>query len=259
MDGTVILLGVLLLAVAVFLLYRRHRRLLTEAYARLLQRDGLLPTAAPCGRKRDDLTRLWACPKGDRRRGIELGVTGPAPLTLDDTPVTAECAAFVWWWEEEHRSTDSKGHTRTSYSRRSRVVGMLRVPYWLPSVTIGPEGLLNRVGIGGRGDFQVESEEFNRRFEVRLRERELGVRLLDARFQQFLLELFDGRQIELDGDVIVVAGDPAGRDAELYGDVQELPGARRDVQLVAARIPASFWRALRHADRTLTGPDEVAT
>lgn len=255
MNGSLILVAVLLLAVVVFLLYRRHRRLLDEAHARFLGRDRLAPTTAPCGRGPTELARLWACPEGDRRNGLEFGVTGPVELEIGGDTVAAECASFVWWWEERRQSTDAKGNRTTSYARRSRIVGMLRVPYWLPSVTIGPEDLVTRLGVGGRGDFQVESEEFNRRFEVRAHEGELTVRLLDPGFQRFLLELFEGRQIELDGDVLVVAGDPAGTDPELYGDVAELPGARRDVQLLASRIPGSFWRALHHGDRRLTADE----
>lgn len=185
MNGSLILVAVLLLAVVVFLLYRRHRRLLDEAHARFLGRDRLAPTTAPCGRGPTELARLWACPEGDRRNGLEFGVTGPVELEIGGDTVAAECASFVWWWEERRQSTDAKGNRTTSYARRSRIVGMLRVPYWLPSVTIGPEDLVTRLGVGGRGDFQVESEEFNRRFEVRAREGELTVRLLDPGFQRF--------------------------------------------------------------------------
>lgn len=255
--GQSVLVGVVLLGVVVFLLYRRHRRHLAEAHAHLLARDGLLPTDEPCGRTRDELLRLRALPRGDRRYGVEFGVTGAVELETADGPVPAECAAFVWWWEVEHRHHDD-GASSVSYSRNDRIIGMLRVPYQLPSVSLAPEGLLTRWGMGGRGDVQVESEEFNRRFDVRAHEPELAIRLLDARFQTFLLELFPDRHVELDGDTIVLAGDPPGEDPSLYGDVSELPGARRDVQFFAARIPASFWRALQHAGRRVADPGRAA-
>lgn len=251
MNGSLLFLLVVLAAMVAFLLYRRHKQLLEAAHARLLARDGLMPTNLPCGRGRGELRNLRACPQGDRNYGVELGVTGPCEITVDGAPVTAECAAFVWWWEERRQHHNKGGANTTYYVKQDRVVGMLRVPFHLPTVAIAPEGLLARWGIGGRGDFQVESEEFNRRFDVKTEERELAIRLLDAQFQRFLLELFAERHVEFNGDVIVVAGDPPGEDSELYGDVKELPGARRDAQLVASRVPASFWRALQHDDRRL--------
>lgn len=217
-----------------------------EAFQTLLTRDGLMPTSQPCGLPDGLLVMLRACPKGDRRYGVKYGVTGPVSAKVNGASQELDCAAFVWWWEERQTRTDGKGHTTTTYSKRDRVVGAIALPAEVPSVSIAPEGLLTKWGIGGRGDFQVESEEFNRRFDVRVADRDapLAIRLFDAQFQRFLLEMFRGRSIELFGRVLLVAGDPAGEDSALFGDIKELPGARRDAALIASRLPESFWRGL---------------
>lgn len=255
----VLVIAIVLAAVGALALYLRHKRELADAHARLLARDGLVVTNRPCGRGAGELRHLRACPEGDRNYGVELGVTGPCEVTMEGTTLSAECAAFVWWWEEERRHHNKDGPDTVYYVKQDRVIGMIQVPYQLPAVSIGPEGMFARMGIGGRGDFQVESEEFNRHFDVRIKQPELGIRLLDAQFQRFLLEMFAGRHLEFNADIILVAGDPAGADPELYGHVKELPGARRDAQLVAARVPPSFWRALRHDDRDLRPADGSTT
>ncbi|MDX1657843.1 MAG: hypothetical protein R3343_03395 [Nitriliruptorales bacterium] len=252
MEVLFLVLGAVV-AAGVFFYNHWRKQKLDEAWRTMLKRDGLTATYTPCGRSSVELILFRALPQGDRNYGVEHAATGPVEISLGEQRVTAECAAFVWWWEVRQQSTDAKGHTSTRYAKRTEVVGMLQVPYQLPSVSIAPESLLAKLGIGGRGDFQVESERFNSRFDVRVSEPELGIRLLDPSFQRFLLEMFDGRQIELAFDSILVAGDPAGEDASLFGEVKELPGARRDVQLVASRIPASFWRALRHDGRDAGG------
>jgi hypothetical protein len=221
--------------------YRKKR----EAYAILLASHGLQPTTRPCGLDAERLHRLRACPKGDRRYGVEYGATGPTTVTIAGREHELECAGFRWWWEVRQTQRDSNGHTRTTYSKRTVVVGAIRLPATVPMVSIAPERLLARLGIGGRGDFQVESAEFNRRFDIRTHEDpRLVIRLFDAQFQRFLIEMFDGRSIEFRHDVLLVAGEPQGRHADLYGDIGRLPAARRDAALIASRIPASFWRGL---------------
>lgn len=51
-----------------------------------------------------------------------------------------------------------------------------------------------KLGLGGRGDMQLESEEFNRRFRVEVADQDqpIVVRLLDAAFQQTMLDRFVG-------------------------------------------------------------------
>ena len=225
-----------------------RQRQLAASHAMLLQRDGLSSTSTPCGWTAGDLVQLRACPRGDRRYGIDHGVTGPVEIAVAGGGRShAECAAFVWWWEEKRTNRDATGHSSTSYHRQARVVGALRLPADVPRVSIAPEGVLTRWGLGGRGDFQVESEEFNRRFDVRLADAEdaLVIRLLDPGLQAFLLDGYAGRHLELAGDVLLIAGDPPGCDPDFFGEVGELPVARRDVVAVAGAIPESFWRGLQ--------------
>ncbi|MDX1621656.1 MAG: hypothetical protein R3320_11740, partial [Nitriliruptorales bacterium] len=235
---------VLLAGVGAFVYNLWRKQKLDESWRAMLERDGLRATYTPCGRTSVELILFRGLPDGDRNYGIEHAATGPVELTIDNEQIATECAAFVWWWEDRQQSTNSNGHTTTRYVKKTEIVGMIQVPYHLPSISIAPEGLLSRLGIGGRGDFQVESERFNSRFDVRVSDRELAIRLLDPGFQRFMLEMFEGRHVELGFDTILVIGEPAGEDSSLFGEIRELPGARRDAKLIASRVPPSFWRAL---------------
>lgn len=230
-------------AIAGYQWWRHHQK--NESFQALLARDGLRPTGVPCGLDAGRLHRLRAFPKGDRRYGVEFGATGPMEVTVAGKQETVECAAFRWWWEVKHTHRNANGHTTTKYVKRAHVVGAVQLPSTVPRVSVAPERLLARLGIGGRGDFQVESEQFNRRFNIRTNgDATIVIRLFDAQFQRFLLEMFDGRSIELVDDVLLVAGDPEGRHPDLFGDIAKLPSARRDAALIASRIPESFWRGL---------------
>lgn len=73
----------------------------------------------------------------------------------------------------------------------------------------------------------------NRRFDVADHgtEPELVVRLLSPGLQQILVEDFDGRDVELVGDVLLLAGDASAgplHEPELHGIVAQLPGVRPD-------------------------------
>lgn len=249
MPAALIVIGILVAVAIGAYAWWRHQKT-NEAFQTLLTRDGLTPTISPCGLTESLLVMLRACPRGDRRYGLKFGATGPTTATVAGQEHRLECAAFVWWWEVKQTHTDSKGHTTTTYAKKDEVVGAIMLPREVPSVSIAPEGLLTKMGIGGRGDFQLESEEFNRRFDVRVqdRDRALAIRLFDAQFQRFLLEMFRGRSVELFGRVLLVAGNPAGEDGALFGDIKELPGARRDAALIASRLPESFWRGLGSPD-----------
>ncbi len=246
--AVILIVLVVALAIGAYAWWRYKKT--QESFQTFVVRERLLPTTTPCGLGEGRLRLLRACPQGDRRYGVSYGAAGPTRVTVAGEETEAECAAFVWWWEERHTSTDSKGHTTTSYSKKDRVVGAIRLPQRMPSVSIEPEGVFTRWGIGGRGDMQLESDEFNRRFDVRSRDEDkaLTIRLFSPQFQRFLLEMFSDRHIELYDDVLLVAGDPPGRDTSLFGDIGELPGARRDAALLASRIPESFWRGIASPD-----------
>lgn len=241
-----LILFALIFAVGLYIAYRQAKKKF-EAYEQLLQREGLERSERPCGLDSQQLRRLAICPEGGRDCDLRFGVSGRQTLTFGDQSLETDVAAFVWWWEEWRNNPGDEGGTG-DYVEKSEILGAVRLPTASPNVTIGSEGRLARWGIGGRDDLQVESEEFNRRFEVTADDgdKDLVVRLLSPDFQQTLVEQFEGRDIQLAGDVLLIAGDPPGEDPDLYSTIGELPGARRDAVLVADHIPASFWRGLDH-------------
>ncbi|HSK95646.1 MAG TPA: hypothetical protein VK891_03435, partial [Euzebyales bacterium] len=168
--------------------YRQHKAL-QAAHRQACLDHGLVPTDTPLGVDDDGLLRFDLIPRGDRRYSTAWGLQGSAELRLGGAPVAVQCAAFQWWWEDRRTETDSEGKTTTRYVRMTLLAGLVRLPspYVMPSVRVEREGLLTRMGVGGRGDFQVESEEFNRRHDVRVSDRATAIRLFDAGFQQQML------------------------------------------------------------------------
>lgn len=224
--------------------YLRNRRK-EESLQRLLDRDPRLQrTLTPCGLGADRLAGTYeATPRGDRRYGVRYGVAGPLAVPVGGNDIDLECASFQWWYERRRTTSDNNG-TRTHYERETTPVTMLRLPVHVPDrVRLSPESMLGRVGLT-RGDHQLESSEFNRRFRVEARDRVLLVQLLDAGLQQRLTEEFQGRIIEVTGDLLLLGGRPDHRDASLTGVVGELPAMRQDVRRLLEAVPAQFWRAV---------------
>lgn len=247
-DGSTfpLLLLAIGLAIGGTALYRYLRlRRKREDLSKLVARDPRLErTVIPCGLRPDQLA--WWCrglPKGDRRYGLDFGVEGPLRTDLGvGFPEETNVAAFRWWWEVKSRNRNRNGRTTTSYSKRYLPTALVRLPVTLDQrVLIGPESVLGRVGLT-RGGQQLESSEFNRSFRVEARDEELSLYLLDAGFQQLLVEDFKGRTIELFGELLLVAGEPDHRDASLTGVIGELPAMRQDAHRILHAIPAAFWR-----------------
>jgi hypothetical protein len=115
--------------------------------------------------------------KGDGR-GVEnvvWGAYGGQPLK-----------AFDYWYYEQ--STSSEGTTSRTYHRFSCVV--LELPAAFPALQVMPEGVLSRLAdhVGLR-DLEMESEEFNRRYQVDAGAREFAYEVVDARMIRWLLGL----------------------------------------------------------------------
>lgn len=224
---------------------RRRKR---DDLERLIARDPRLRrTVIPAGLRPDQLA--WWCrglPAGDRRQGLEYGVEGPMVSGLDDPlPAEVDVAAFRWWWEERQRSRNRRtGMTSTRYSKRTLPAAVIKLPFHVDRrVLIRPESVLGRVGIT-RGGRQLESSEFNRRFRVEAMDERLPLHLLDANLQQLLVERFQGRTIEIFGELLLVAGSPDHRDETLTGVVGELPAMREDALRILREIPPAFWRTV---------------
>lgn len=91
--------------------------------------------------------------------------------------------ADYWYYTE---STDSKGHRSKSYKHFSVVI--IDVEATLPPVSIQKENVFTRMAdhLGFR-DLEFESEEFNRRFQVKGTDRQFAYKLVDARMIRWLL------------------------------------------------------------------------
>jgi hypothetical protein len=216
-----------------------------ESLARLLAREpSLVLTDAPCGLDSASLPhRFSSIPAGDRRRGVRYGVAGPHQMLVHGAPRQLECAAFQWWWEERRTQQDQQG-TRTTYVEQRTTVALVRLPTTVRDhLVVRPESVLGRVGLT-RGGHQLESSEFNRRFRVECADRTLTVHLLDAALQELLTTRYQGRTIELRGDLLALVGRPSHRDPSLEGVIGELPAVRQDAARLLASVPPAFWRAV---------------
>ncbi|WP_169786877.1 hypothetical protein [Nitriliruptor alkaliphilus] len=232
----VLLFGGLAIA-ATYWQYHR-KKLLREGAHRLAARDGLQLTETPGGLSREQYAgRFDATPRGDRRNGLRYGVQGPTTVELGGHPVRIEVACFEWWHEVRHQN--QKG---SNYSTTTTTVAVARLPVAVPGrVTIKPEGILGRIGLR-RSDQQVESEEFNRRFNVSGSDPRFTLKLLDASMQHRLLTSATGRTIHLERDLLVLGGSPSHRDASLPGVIGELPAVAQDIIGLLRTVPAQVWR-----------------
>ena len=253
MEGVAgIVLGVLVVGAVVVglaVLSARQRDRVEALYAQTCRDHGLEPTDVPLGSSDAWLSQFELLPRGDRDHSAVWGMQGPVDLELGGDRVAGECAAFEWWWEDRQTSSDGKGNRRVTWERRSCLAALVRVPapYVMPRIRVEDEGFLARFGVGGRGDFQVESEEFNRHYDVRVRDPQAAIRLFDAEFQQQMLGLFEGTNFELAGDLALVVTDaPVALSFAVGG------GARRGGP---SGLAALFSRA---GDRISTNPDVVA-
>lgn len=234
------------LVVVVGIAVRNGKRSL-DAYERVVAREGLELTDTPCGLTESKLADLDICPDGGRNHGLRFGASGPMAIELGGEPVEVDVATFQWWWEEHISQQEGNG----DWVEYDQAVAAVRLPVRFPHVTIAQEGRLARWGLGGRDDVQVESEEFNRRFDVAEHDTDpdLLVRLLSSGFQQTLVRDFDRREVELVGDLLLLAGDASDGpldEPDLKGIVAQLPGVRHDAARLASAIPASFLRGVGH-------------
>jgi hypothetical protein len=130
--------------------------------------------------------------KGDGR-GAENGIIG----TWKDMPFKA---ADYWYYDE---STDSKGNRSKSYSRFS--VAVVDIEAWLPDLAVHRENVMtflaDKVGLK---DIEFESEEFNRQFQVKAKDRKFAFELIDPRMMQWLLTCDRNLGFELHGRAILI-------------------------------------------------------
>jgi hypothetical protein len=127
--------------------------------------------------------------------------------------------ADYWYYTE---STDSEGRTSRSYSRFSVIV--VQMAAWLPDVRVERENVFTRMADHmGMTDLEFESEDFNRCFNVKAKDREFAFKLIDARMMQWLLDgkgagVPDKLCLEVNGGHVLLYCNrlPAERVAELF-------------------------------------------
>lgn len=97
-----------------------------------------------------------------------------------------ECRAFDYWYYTE--STDSKGNKSRTYHRFTCT--LLEVDADFPALSIGRENVFTRLADGmGFRDIQFESPDFNRRFQVKAKDKRFAYELIDASLMQWMTGL----------------------------------------------------------------------
>jgi hypothetical protein len=132
--------------------------------------------------------------RGDGR-GIENSLWG----SWEGQPMQA----FDYWYYTE--STDSQGHRTRSYHRFS--CALVEVPASFPHLEIAREGLFTRLADHlGLEDIEFESPEFNRRYNVKAKERKFAYELLDARMIEWLVDFDQGLAFAVLGNRVLAYG-----------------------------------------------------
>jgi hypothetical protein len=109
--------------------------------------------------------------------------------------------ADYWYYTE---STDSEGRTSRTYHHFSVVIADLDAV--LPKITIERENLFTRLADGlGFHDISFESEDFNRRFQVKAKDQQFAFQVVDARMIHWLMANAEGYKFELAGRNLLVA------------------------------------------------------
>jgi hypothetical protein len=114
--------------------------------------------------------------------------------------------AFDYWYYTE--TTDSKGRRSRSYRRFS--CALVEVPAAFPHLEIAREGLFTRLADHvGLEDIEFESPEFNRRYDVKAKDRKFAYELLDARMLEWLVGFDQGLAFEVLGNRVLAYGSRA--------------------------------------------------
>ena len=181
--GVVAMIGVLVVS---YVLKVRRR----EAMAQFAAKYGFVYTAhAPPGLLAYGFPLFF---KGDGR-GAENGVIGE----WKGMPFKA---ADFWYYTE---STDSKGNRSKNYSRFS--VAVIELEAWLPDIAIHRENVFTLLGDKlGMKDIDFESEEFNRAFQVKAKDRKFAFELVDPRMMQWLLSCDRRFGFEIHGKGVLI-------------------------------------------------------
>lgn len=136
--------------------------------------------------------RFWN--EGDERtwKNVISGALDGRPLLLFD-------------FEYVEIRRDSEGRRQRTTYRHSCAIAQLDGAF-TPGLQLEPETMFSRLkDKAGFRDLELESEEFNRRFEVGTRNRKFAVAFLDARMMNWLLSTPTGMRFEVLGNHVLVA------------------------------------------------------
>ena len=110
--------------------------------------------------------------------------------------------AFDFWYYDN--STDSNGHTSRTYHRFDCAI--VPVDASCPQLTIDHENVLTRLADAvALRDIELESEAFNRAYNVKGKDRAFATAFLDARMMAWLLEAGAGYGFEVLGNQLLVS------------------------------------------------------
>ena len=219
MAGPEIFIVFVLLAVGllVFTLVRNRKR-----------REEIHQLAAQLGMtySRYDSTGIVRLPFDLFRMGAGQGVENVLSGVRGDTP----SYLFDYWYYTETR--DSKGQVSRSYNHFS--CAMVEMSGRFPNLSIAPEGLLTRLADGlGMRDITFESEEFNRRFEIKSDNRKFAFDLIDARMMEWLLANSGKARWEISGPYLLCAVSRI--------PIASWPGLADRPRLFRENIPRVVW------------------
>jgi hypothetical protein len=189
--------------------------------------------------RRQDLA-MWAM-----QQGLSFSIEDPHGLTTLDFHLFSQgdgrgcenVASGAWegldvrvadfWYYEKSGDNDSKTYHRFS-------IVLASVAAWLPGVRIEKENAFSRLADHlALRDLEFESEEFNRRFEVRADDTEFAYKLIDARMMEWLLHTAGPHCYEVSGPWVL-------------GYCKRLPAAEVPTLLFAvkgfiAQVPRLVW------------------
>jgi hypothetical protein len=135
-----------------------------------------------------------------------------------------------WYYDE---STDSEGRRSRSYRRFS--CATLEVPAAFPHLEVAREGVFSRLADHlGFEDIELESPEFNRRYNVKAKQRKVAYDVLDARMIEWLVAFDQGLAFELVGNR-VLAYSKKRKPSELVPLIGTLV-------MFQERVPRVAWR-----------------
>jgi hypothetical protein len=167
-------------------------------YAKKKRREELALMATQLGLaySPQDTFNLLGLPFGLFRMGDGRGTENVLSGTWQDIPLQE----FDYWYYEE--STDSKGNRTKTYYRFSCAVSQL--PFTSSQLSISKENLFTRLADHlGFQDINFESEDFNRRFQIKGKDKKFATDLIDARMIQWLLAEGRDWSFELSGPYLL--------------------------------------------------------